>query len=259
MTPGRGIDVPFSLAGLPSLARSVRGLWERVEVPDTHLLPYRLVCFLQCQFAGAIGYGTGVLIGPRSVATAAHCVYGEAGPIQSMRITPGAYLNTDLELCCPDGYAEVGFSDCHLPPGWADVSAGDDFSSIDYAVIVLPDDQPALGSKQGWMALDPLGPDKDDWLGRVTLQTAGYPSVGFDPGSQWQDQGEATSVTTERLDYRLATSKGQSGSPIYVTFAVDSDGQPKTWLVAIHSFGNGRQSGVRIGPDVYKQIMAWRS
>ena len=74
---------------------------ERQQVHDTWPVPYRWICSLDVTWPGndrdRLGRGSGVLVGPRQVLTAAHCIYrtrDAASPV-SLYVAPGRIGRTD--------------------------------------------------------------------------------------------------------------------------------------------------------------------
>jgi hypothetical protein len=71
---------------------------ERQRVDDTWAVPYRWVCSLDVTWPdGMFGRGSGTLIGPRQVLTAAHCIYRreDAAAPSSIYAAPARNGRTD--------------------------------------------------------------------------------------------------------------------------------------------------------------------
>jgi len=232
--------------------RSVFGTDDRVRVPDTTRIPWRQVCCLQIKFPMGVRIGTGTLIGPRAVGTAAHCVYDHwlGGKAEEIVVTPG---RNGQSSGGPFGSAVSRLF--VAAQGWTRQDARAPvarrvISPYDYAVIVLPTD---LGTKPGWMAFASLA--------RGELQNRRVNHVGyaldrdFQGTTQWWNANSIAGVDQDRLFYFLDTADGESGGPVYVY-------EPATEqriLVGIHtSFTGKHTSAVRISPQVRANLGAWR-
>jgi V8-like Glu-specific endopeptidase len=151
--------------------------------------------------------GSGVLIGPRHVLTASHCVDWTPGWLQ----VDVMYTNS-TSLASANGI--FAYAESKVGPG----SIPDDESDEDYAVIVL--DQP-LGAQYGWLGSRTYDSGWDD-------ETSAWHSIGYP--QDWSSNGELAAWQTNFFlnelgaDYgsaRLIRSQtfdnwpGQSGSPIF--------------------------------------------
>lgn len=184
----------------------VQGTDDRVQVvaqcrnPSTTLFPFNTICHMD---QGAVN-ATGTLIAPRVVLTAGHVVRG----LTSVGVTPGA-----------------NFPAPHVPdrrparPGsqTAPSSTFRFHPTLDLALVLLP---AAFRRPCHFMMLQARGD-----LNTATLLTiAGYPRVAPPPvnaplnGSMWRhsERLQLTGVTATHLDYRIDTTVGQSGSPLWL-------------------------------------------
>ncbi|MGE3857887.1 MAG: serine protease [Dehalococcoidia bacterium] len=144
---------------------------------------------------------TGFMVGPHTVATAAHCLFHpEMGGLATHAVvTPGL-----------DGvhapFAAVEATSFAVNSTWVhpqDITA-------DYAAVTLPTD--AVGRATGWFNLRAPS-DFDLSIGRY--ETAGYSVSRF--GSLWRmpEPGVLLSHTDDFLHYQWGTSPGESGAPIF--------------------------------------------
>jgi glutamyl endopeptidase len=251
-----------------------------VSQQDTLAVPHRWICFLRTRetdpTSRRYGLGTGVLIGPRHVLTAAHVLVSEENP----GITVGDRLTVQPAR---NGHYEpfdaVGIRGWQVHPQWI-IKRGGNWSvqtQYDYGLVTLKKDisrwkHKSLGGCElaYWGALGICGARSKVGLtaAQVTGQEAqatGYPGER-QKATLWTGSGRITfdsrrSVMLHTID----TSGGQSGAPIWFM----QDGIP--WLAGIHSrpakawsvdatsaMSRTHNSGVLITPDILRQLEAWK-
>lgn len=268
--------------------REVIGLKPRVQVTNTLEPPYRWICYLDVtyidpgeQYAEKKRAGTGVLISPRHVLTAAHNLLSEDGRLKTTRVavTPGRNGSTR-----PFGTFEATKWDIH--PSW--VRNGRSNREFDYALVTLKDaigirtfkvlgykvlgywGHPTAGAGTRRDVLDPAQ------LGGRIVNVAGYP--GDRPaGTQWRGEGSVSGkmapgrsgeiLPGDRLLLHVVdTDRGQSGGPVWTRYSKPL----QRYLVGIHvapadvweidASGKQRRThnlAVRVTDEVNKQIQAW--
>lgn len=219
---------------------TVIGRDDRVQITNTRLVPWKRICHLLIEAGDGRRFfsGTGWFIGPRTLATAGHCVYlhGAGGWARSIKVTPARNGSSSP-------YGTTTASRFGSVVGW--VSSKD--RNYDYGVIHLPQPFPAADIGSFGFANFP-----DERLRSSRLNLAGYP--GDKPaGTMWYHGRHAGSLTTTRINYDIDTYGGQSGSPVWVRTA---DG--KRYAVGIHTNGSlSGNSATRINHQVFLNLRAW--
>lgn len=211
---------------------------DRVQVSNTGTVPWRCICHLVIQGMHPVDvFGTGWLVGPRTIITAGHNLYShqtKRGPRKVVAI-PGRNLNH-----APFSFFEAQALDVH--PLWRTKAAREN----DYGVIWLSE---PIGHSVGWFGMAAYS---DSELARLVINNAGYPGDKR-MGTQWFNAGRVLGADARTLSYGLDTAEGQSGSPIF-----HYDAHEQRIVVAIHAYGLcPKNFGIRITPEVFGQIQAW--
>jgi V8-like Glu-specific endopeptidase len=235
-------DASFGTA--PSLAETVHGPDDRVQINNTSVYPWRIHCSLEITAADNSSWiGTGWFIGPHTLMTAGHVVYiknsgvpGRDGWVRSIRVMPGRTGST-----LP--YGSVISQSFRSSNGW--INGGDE--NYDYGAVILPTD---LGNTVGWLG---FGVYSDADLLASTANISGYP--GDKPaGTQWYASRGIASVNSRKVFYDIDTAGGQSGSAVYRII----NGQ--RYAVAIHAYGGAvTNSGTRIVTPVFNNMAVWKA
>ncbi|HEY5997684.1 MAG TPA: trypsin-like serine protease [bacterium] len=235
---------------------SIIGVDSRLRVGTTTTYPSRAIVYLYVVFPNTAAYScTGWMIGPRTVATAGHCVYsaGDGGWATSIKAYPGRNGST-----APYGY-RWGYR-VFSPPGWT----GSASQFYDYGAIQLAGT--AIGNTTGWFGF--RWQTSNSFPGYFTVR--GYPGdkIGTLAATMWTMNGAVlaggTPTTTygKKLWYLMDTYGGQSGSPIYQTW-----GGQCCYGVGIHAYGAAAwpgptppyNSGTRITSAVFANLLNWRN
>lgn len=223
-----------------TLAEVVIGRDDRVQITNTTVYPWRIICSLLITARdGSRWIGTGWLVGPRTVITAGHVVYihGRGGWVRSIEVIPGRNESTrPYGSCTATSFRSV--------KGWTKKKK----RSHDYGAIILPRNC-AYGSRLGYFGYANLSFSS---LLRLKVNLSGYP--GDKPrGTQWWHARRIKWVTPRTIVYNVDTAGGQSGAPVWRLR------KGKRHVVGIHT--NGSMSGnsaTRITRPIFRNIKKWK-
>jgi glutamyl endopeptidase len=234
----------IAVASFGPTAEASIGTDDRVQIHNTSAYPWRVHASLLITAAdGSSWVGTAWFIGPRTLATAGHCVFiknsgvpGRDGWVRSIRVMPGRHGST-----LP--YGSVTSTTFRSVTGWT--NRGD--HNYDYGAILLPSN---LGSTVGWLG---FGVYSDSQLRGSTVNISGYPS-DKPAGTQWYHANRVTSVNATKVYYVVDTMGGQSGSAVYQLR------NGNRYAVAVHAYGGATaNSGTRINRDVFDNLNRWKA
>lgn len=191
--------------------------------------------------------GTGVLVGPNHVLTAAHNIYNHGTPSGKKR--GWAKKVTFAPARHESAYPFASQKGCVLlcPNDWVNQKSGDK-KNDDFAIVVL---DYSIGRWTGWSGLMCL----PSYLELGSFSIAGYPiDKGF--GGQvstqmWEMKGKIKSKEN-LFEYEISTAPGQSGSAIWCKI------NEEVYTVGVHVEGGNRKNiGVRLTPERLKLISRW--
>ncbi|GAB2603555.1 trypsin-like serine peptidase [Kribbella endophytica] len=227
---------------------------ERVRIRDTLQVPFRWVCSLDVTRGSTLSRGSGLLVGPRQVLTAAHNIYDARGerpdtvyvaPARNGSVLPfGRFKATAFTVS--SRYLQ------QPRPG----------SRFDVALVTLESDVSTLrpralaGVRVGhWGsttdgALTDFSPLDSGFLGGRPVTVCGFPGdkcdgEQCDPAKGWSREQQANTMWSHfgsasfsaglpgTILYTADTSPGQSGSPVWIRFT-----SGRRALVGVHVNAN---------------------
>lgn len=233
----------------------------RVHEIRTTRFPYNTICHLGRDFGDGRWRGcSGVLIGPRQVLTAGHCLFSTKlgrAPVR-IRVAPGRADRDRFP------YGIQVSRRYYVPERFVRPNSARDRRLFDYGLIVLPQAFPGI---QRYLPVKALPDAVLERKRRVGI--AGYPA-DRPVGSLWRHSEQLRRVTPRRLLYSVDTCPGHSGSPVWLVGpAADT-----LAIVGVHtsgildelgrSYGCGKgvvlappgmlNSGVRVTPEVLANL-----
>lgn len=236
---------------------------DRRRVLETHEPPFRMICSIvttRTNSGGAAMIGTGFLVGPRTVLTAAHVLFEPARSTDAaqVRVTPGRDDTGELPGV---GHELVGESAFRFHPLWRQHRRPEH----DLAAIRL---SRRLGDTLSWFWLGGRPLADGEITGRL-VHVAGYPDTVSTSiiGAAQQPRGRhlyfdrnvfAAPQGDAQLAYLADTSVGQSGGPAYIW--PDPGGQAHIVTVAgVHCYSDEPSANLatRINAANHELIREW--
>lgn len=226
------LDLDDTLDTESALDRALVGpVDNRIHEIDTTRFPFRTICHLGRDFGDGRWRGcSGVLIGPRQLLTAGHCLYSirrRRGP-KRIRVAPGRSDRDSFP------FGTIIARRFYVPERFVRPRHPLDRKHFDYGLVILPEPIAGLDRFLPLLALSDArllgeaGGASRQQRGRVTV--AGYP--GDRPvGTLWRHAERLARVTPRRLLYSVDTCPGHSGSPIL------SGANGTLGIVGIHTSG----------------------
>jgi len=191
---------------------SVHGKDDRFAVKDVAAAPWRPLVCLQLHSGSQTGVGTGLLIAPDVILTAAHNLF----LLSSGKFIDGITAQVGLKNGSPS--AELRVSRVEVCPGYNNLSGPDDSRRfmLDFGLARLPSNalHKWAGTTVDVLAQPPLS---DTELLKSWLNVAGYPLEGGGPLVLKSCDGPvmAETLSAANFGYAMDSLPGQSGGPVF--------------------------------------------
>jgi V8-like Glu-specific endopeptidase len=235
-------DVAIASFGDTGFLEAVIGNDDRVKVAKEMMSgnPWRQICSLRIRSkSNQVYVGTAWFIGPKTLATAGHCVFlkNDGGWAKSIEVIPARFgSDKPFDKLTATRFAAVD--------GWTKESSRD----FDYGVIHLED--ATVGQKVGNFEVRSF---PDGIFNNMQLKVSGYPADREQAQFQYFHERPIQEVTATRLRYDIDTFGGQSGSPIWQ----DTE-EHGLVAVGVHTTGGiSSNSGTRINDNVIENLISW--
>ena len=261
------LEAAVRAASPPGMPEAQIGRDDRVHVQNTTQYPFRCICHLRITFRTpnnqfVFAVGTGWAIGKRTLVTAGHCVFVPRNDEVGLRNAWAERVevifgrNGDQQ---PFGSFTVPTSNLRTTNGWLTVGERADqgdraVQAVDYAAVILNQDLPSDFGAFGF------GLHEDAELTGRTVNVVGYPGEFKQPprqGTLWgSDQPPLLTPTAIQLVYRIDTTRGQSGAPVFYV----RPGIGDAIAVGVHNYGveDDRNFAARIIRPVRDNFRLWR-
>ncbi|MEO0981570.1 MAG: trypsin-like peptidase domain-containing protein [Pseudomonadota bacterium] len=234
----------------PIALESIIGEDERRTIADVEKFPWRPLCLLRLQYSdGQSAIGTGLLIRPNLILTAAHNLFALDLKTFATAIT--------AEVGVKEGRAEAEarVNRVEVCPGYTKVRAGDARAyTLDFGVARV--DTTALHDWAG-QTIDVLAhtPFRDGDLKRSRLNVAGYPDeLGGVRLKSADGPVRAGSVKGPTFSYEMDTLAGQSGGPVFRYHAE----KEQVLYAGVHvAGGETANMARRFDGPMQRQVRAW--
>lgn len=238
-------------AGNPSIQRLVHGVDNRVPIEHVEAAPWRAFCCLEVNFGdqpATAGYGTGLLIAPNIILTAAHNLYSLRQGVWAKKILALVGMKKGAHA------AQAGVKRVEVAPGYRNSLPRDSFQH-DYGIAVVESD--ALYAWAGeFVRVTDQAPMDNAELASSNVSVAGYPDEDRPQITLKSAFGAIipSKLTKTNIHYEMDTMPGQSGCPVFKWSA-----QSKSFrLAGVHVAGYERSNAARrYDGEMREQVKAW--
>lgn len=205
----RGIETENKFSSMMN-----RSGYQFFMVPDVFDYPYKCTAKIKALKAdGTLGKGTGFLVAPNLLLTAAHCVLEEYSSTQFTNWRCIPRYDTTFADSTDSHYQKTGWQRIiypsnyiNLPSGWAE--------EYDWCLCVLEE---PLGNTFSWLPCISYGSDSS--LDNLAVTALGYPDIygSFGGKQQYYSLGSLYDIGSKDFYSNAKTYHGMSGGPILNT------------------------------------------
>jgi V8-like Glu-specific endopeptidase len=228
---------------------------ERTRINPTTVPVYNAIGQLEMTFPNGETYtGTGTLISPNAVLTAAHNLFGNdiGGWAKTVKFTPAKNVNEApfgykmaAQLYIPELYKRLSPPD----PLTAPYGNVEDYSlyMYDFGLVKFKDGFYDISEQWGLYSAT----DTDLETNRVII--TGYPGDKQPQNTMWTEEGNVDSFDKEFLFYTIDTFKGQSGAAVEMRKSYPA-------AIGVHVAGSKKLKtnfAVRLTEDKVSTIQSW--
>jgi V8-like Glu-specific endopeptidase len=250
----RAAPLPRSILQPKGLEKIQDGADERNIAKDVTVAPWRPLVCLQIYDGDAVGIGSGVLISPTVVLTAAHNLH-LLSPTRGQGRWPKAITAHVGVVNNDKGAAMSRVVRVETCPGYRESSAGMETQfDFDFGIARLADEALFNWAKTCFdvPAQKPL---REDEISQHMLTAAGYPHEAGKPVRLHFHAGRmVTSCAPLTFRYKLDTAAGQSGGPV---FRFHGEDKP-CHLAGVHVGGDASSNKARrYDASMQQQVVAW--
>lgn len=178
------------------------------KITDTIIFPYIATCRIavtpNLDSTVEIGEGTGFLVGPNMMLTAAHVLYDKDNnnELRNFTVYPG-YNHGILQLYDKQYYS--GWQVIYRSSIWLETHNPE----YDWALVELDED---LGNKLGWYGI--IKYNSGTFLDALKVDMLGYPDRLDNAKAQYYTTGNIIEVYDRYFKASMGNSEGMSGGPI---------------------------------------------
>lgn len=247
---------------------------DREQRLDTHEAPLRMIVSLELfDAAGRRAFGTGFMIGRRTVGTCAHNLLKKGvQPFETARVVARPGRESGRPDPEPFGAHEATPANWRMHPAWAQSQA----AAHDVAFLQLAE---PVGERTGWFGVGAL---TDAALADRMVNVAGYPFYvgnrnrlppepnrippGFESTQMWWHRDRVLKTDDDQIFYDADTFPGNSGSPVVLMPLADDPFSGPT-VVGIHTRGvfsgaadpdeRAHNTATRITPAILDMMAEW--